>query len=114
MHVMHGPSLHIQVLNLVDLLGRTPPWRPTPRPRCGLARVDQRDAGTVDTGNGLMCELGHIAEHCDHAASACHDPGYPGQRGIQVDLVRFALRGGQIELRLLVPTGLGVVISHAA
>jgi hypothetical protein len=79
-----------------------------------LAGVDQRYAGTVDTGNRVHRELRHVAEQVDDASGAGHDPSYPAKRDIQLGLVRFDLRSGQFSMLWRLATRLGVVVSHGA
>ena len=112
MHVMHGPSCRSSVLDGVDLVDESRCGSSSLQCRLAFARVDQRDSGTVDTGNGMGGELRHLAQQLDHAARAGHDPGHPAQPGIQVDFVRFPLGGGQFGLLWWFATGLGVVVGH--
>ena len=39
-------------------------------------RIDQRDPGTVDAGNGLARELRDIAEEIGHPAAPGHQAGH--------------------------------------
>jgi hypothetical protein len=83
--------------------------------RCSaFIRIDQRNSGTVDPGNGMGSELGNLAQQLEHAAPAGHDPGQPAQPGTQVEFVRFPLGGGQFRLFWRFATGLGVVVGHGA
>ena len=70
------------------------------------------DACAVGTGNRPSRELGHVAKEFDHPAGPGHQSGNPTQPGIQIDLVRLALRGRQIGPRSGSAAGLGIVISH--
>ncbi len=104
--------MELFVLHLVDLRdelrgGSTclDAWR-------DVLRLQQRDAGTVDSRDGVRRELRYVAEQFVDAAGVGHQPGYGSHAGMQVVLVGFALCGRQICLRG--PTGLRVVISHGA
>src|ERR1700736_3694284 len=114
---LHGgdarPLVEFAVLNVVDLLHEHRRCRPRLHPRFVRLRVDQRHARTVDAGNRLSRELRHLAQQIDHTLRARHDPGHPAEAGVQIDLVRFPLRGGKVGLLWRVATRLGVVVSHS-
>ena len=97
MHVMHGPSLSVVVLHGVDLADEVRGDRPRLDTGLAVAGVDQGDTGTVDAGDGASREFGDVAEHFDHTTGAGHDPGNPGQPGVQVQLVGLELGGGQLR-----------------
>ena len=111
MHVMHGPSSSSSYWTTIDVVDELRGGSPRLNARVCPRESDQRDAGTVDTGDGLRRELGHVAEQVDHSARAGHQPGHAAQPGVQVDLVGLHAVRRQIGLRG-VATGLRVVISH--
>ena len=80
--------------------------------RTAFARVDQRNAGTVDPGNGMGSELGDLAQQLEHSTGAGHHPGQPAQPGRQVEFVRIPLGSGQFWLLWRFATRLSVVVGH--
>ena len=104
------PLVQFLVLDGIDLVDEIRCGSSSLNRRPTFARVDQRNTGTVDAGNGIGGELGDLAQQLEHAAGAGH---HPGQR-------RAARRAGRLRplpvarwtIRLLwrFATGLGVVV----
>ncbi len=106
--------MQLVVLDGVDLVDELRCGRGGLQCRDTFARVDQRDPGAVDAGNGIGGEPGDRAQQFEQAAGAGHHLGQAAQPFAQVSFVRFPLGCGQFSRHRWFATGLGVKVTSSA